>query len=385
MSIATQEAYMKYKDKKAFKVWEGFMPLIFICDPKLIQEITVRDYDKFTNRRFVANGECFNTGLISAQDAQWKKARSAVSNAFTSAKLRQMTPTINQCIERLLDVVNKKDCQVVDFRQLFQSFALDTSFSCIYGTKVDDIYNPRHPLRVQAEESSLDPNLRVICGLMFPEIFDKINATCFAPSVVRFWESLYRNLMKQKRKTCFAERADWMQHFTKALEENSEKTLTETEIIGNAITLTQAAYVSGGGALMFCSYFLAKHPEVQEKVFEELKTVDDINHDTIGQLKYLKCCIFETLRLYPPMERMERQSKTNYQLGDTGKRTCSLKNVTSFVFLRKITINWKIKLKYKSKQTVRDFFQGKNNDFNFKLTFKFIYFILMVNKGLKKG
>ncbi|KAK7870816.1 hypothetical protein R5R35_014406 [Gryllus longicercus] len=77
-------------------------------------------------------------------------------------------------------------------------------------------------------------------------------------------------------------------------------------------------------ALSFAIYLLASHPDVQEKVLEELKSVFDWSqplHPTIqqlGELKYLEMVIKEVLRLYPSVPVILRDITQDDKLPSTG-------------------------------------------------------------------
>lgn len=66
---------------------------------------------------------------------------------------------------------------------------------------------------------------------------------------------------------------------------------------------------------------LAMHPEVQQKVVEELKSVfvDEsvpFNYDSVKQLTYLEMVIKETLRLYPVIPYIAREVKADIKLSE---------------------------------------------------------------------
>ncbi|KAH7975922.1 hypothetical protein HPB52_006799 [Rhipicephalus sanguineus] len=70
-------------------------------------------------------------------------------------------------------------------------------------------------------------------------------------------------------------------------------------------------------------YLLALHPEVQQRLQEEVDRCFEENGeepslDDIYKLKYLNCVISESLRLYPPAVRYERTACQDFVLGSTG-------------------------------------------------------------------
>lgn len=68
-------------------------------------------------------------------------------------------------------------------------------------------------------------------------------------------------------------------------------------------------------------YCIARHPEEQELVMEELKQVfgDDwerpCTNQDLSELKYLECCIKETLRLYPSVPAVMRCLTEDIEIG----------------------------------------------------------------------
>ena len=100
------------------------------------------------------------------------------------------------------------------------------------------------------------------------------------------------------------------------------KMLTTDEILGQAWVFLIAGYETTATTLGFMSHNLAVNPDCQERLYDELITAlgpdGEIGYDELQQLPYLDACICETLRLFPPIPRVEREANSNFKLGDTG-------------------------------------------------------------------
>lgn len=85
------------------------------------------------------------------------------------------------------------------------------------------------------------------------------------------------------------------------------KYLTEDEMISNSFIFLLAGYETTANCLGFTAYLLAKHPEVQERLFEEIRNVVGLvltpDYDKAQKLPYLEMVISESLRILPPVSK----------------------------------------------------------------------------------
>lgn len=90
------------------------------------------------------------------------------------------------------------------------------------------------------------------------------------------------------------------------------KPLTNEDIAEEVDTFMFEGHDTITSALTFGLYLLSQNPKAQQKVYEEIIKVigDDLDIDpTLNQLqdmKYLECCIKESMRLYPPVPQVGR-------------------------------------------------------------------------------
>lgn len=77
---------------------------------------------------------------------------------------------------------------------------------------------------------------------------------------------------------------------------DSSKTLSLHEIAANVYVFFVAGFETSSATLSFCLFEIARNPDVQQKVHEEIDRVlaqhdGELTYDSLSDLKYLECCI----------------------------------------------------------------------------------------------
>lgn len=96
--------------------------------------------------------------------------------------------------------------------------------------------------------------------------------------------------------------------------------LSREEIREEVDTFMFAGHDTTASALAFAFYNLALHPEIQQKVYDEIENVVGGTNETrkiqtMNELKYLELVIKETLRLYPSAAFFSRFVKEEIVVG----------------------------------------------------------------------
>lgn len=96
------------------------------------------------------------------------------------------------------------------------------------------------------------------------------------------------------------------------LSDGRDPTLSEEDLIDDFVTFFSSGHETTSSTLSFCVLELAHSRSVLERVEEEIKEVlgtrNEVNYDDLPRLKYLECCLKETLRLYPPAPGIIRRT-----------------------------------------------------------------------------
>ncbi|KAK2489316.1 hypothetical protein MC885_016594, partial [Smutsia gigantea] len=101
-------------------------------------------------------------------------------------------------------------------------------------------------------------------------------------------------------------------------EMDGHKALTDMELVAQSIIFIFAGYETTSSVLSFLAYLLATHPDVQQKLQEEIdvtfpnKTLP--TYDALVQMEYLDMVVNESLRLFPIVGRLERVCKKDVEI-----------------------------------------------------------------------
>ncbi|NXY41272.1 CP3AO protein, partial [Ceuthmochares aereus] len=320
--------------EKYGKIWgffDGRLPLLAVSDPILIKNILVKEcYTVFTNRRNMGLNGSLDSSLFMAEDEKWRRIRTVLSPTFTSGKLKEMFPIINHYGERLVKTIEKKvaNDEFVTMKDIFGAYSMDVVTSTSFSVNMDSMGNPSDPFVTNIKKflkfDILSPLF--IFLVLFPFIIpllDKMNVTVLPSDVMDFFTDVFRKMKKERENGSSTDRVDFLQlmidsQSSTSTETNSDKSLSDEEILAQALIFVFAGYETTSSTLSFLSYNLATHPDVQQKLQDEIDAAlpnkATPTYNAIMQMEYLDMVVNESLRLFPPAGRLERVCKKTVEL-----------------------------------------------------------------------
>lgn len=99
------KAFLEYAKRygKVYKMYMGRDAVIAVADPEILRHILAKDFHKFRNRpEFLAGKAPLNKGLFGARDQNWKRVRSILTPTFSSYKLKEIVPIMEEAADILL-------------------------------------------------------------------------------------------------------------------------------------------------------------------------------------------------------------------------------------------------------------------------------------------
>lgn len=314
-------------------VYLGLKPAVIPRDPKIIQNMLIKESFTFSHRGINVNENVdkMTQNLFLQNGERWKEARKILSPSFTSGRLKGMFDTIVSRADSLLDYVDEyaKSGKTLEISQVLASYTNNVIASVSFGIDIDCIKEPNSEFRRYAG-SLFVPNikngLRNVIAIM-SETLTKLVRLRFVDRVV---EEFMTNLVKETieyrernnviRKDFFQlliqvrntgqvqEEGDW--NIKSSLD---KKMLTLDEMAAQAFVFYSAGYESSATTMTFCMYELAKAPEIQQKALDNIQNVlrehgGKLTYESLSEMKYLENCIegeWEIWRDFLDVENVE--------------------------------------------------------------------------------
>ncbi|XP_059051539.1 probable cytochrome P450 9f2 [Achroia grisella] len=339
--------YRAFPDEKYVGLAEGTTPIVLIRDPDLIKAITVKDFDHFINHKEFFDKDLdplFSGSLFAMKDDRWRDMRVTLSPAFTGSKMRLMMSFMSEVSHNIVNYLKDNNSDETHVDDLVRRYTLDVIASAGFGLQVNSVKekeNEFFKMGIKLFYFNFKQKLVIFITSQCPKLGKALGMKLFPQEVMNFFKGTINNTMSYRKKNDVV-RPDMIQLLLEATKGtlnigNAEKDdvgfattqevlkpktvtseWTEDEIIGQVFIFFAAGFESSAGAITMCVHELAVNPEVQEKLYQEIKEFQETNktltYENVGQLKYLDCVVNETLRKWSPAIFMDRVCSKTYEL-----------------------------------------------------------------------
>nr|XP_040042234.1 cytochrome P450 3A40-like isoform X5 [Gasterosteus aculeatus aculeatus] len=321
--------------KKYGNVWgifDGRQPVLCITDPAMIKTILIKEcYSLFTNRRnFRLNGQLYDAVSI-AEDDQWKRIRSVLSPSFTSGRLKEMFDIMKHHSANLTSSMKKKadKDEPLELKEFFGPYSMDVVTSTAFSVDIDSLNNPSDPfvanIKKMLKFDFFSPVFLIVAFFPFmAPILEKMEFSFFPKSVTDFFYAALQKIKSNRVHSEQKSRVDFLQLMIDSQKnidlskEESNKGLSDHEILSQAMIFLFAGYETSSSSLSFLAYNLARNPHIMKRLQEEVDSTfpnkGPVEYQALMQMEYLDSVINESLRLYPIAPRLERVAKATVEI-----------------------------------------------------------------------
>ncbi|XP_016924301.2 probable cytochrome P450 311a1 [Drosophila suzukii] len=271
-------------------------------------------------------------GLLLSHGAHWTRQRRLLTPAFQPQLLRSFAPAIAGHVDRLVKRLEETKGAPLE--------VTDPIFACLLDAIVDTSMGAQLDTQL-VDHSPIINAFHLSSKLLFKRMINPLLASDWIFQRTQLWRDLNEQLqvIHTLMESVIEKRAKQLE----MLEEKGEtpgkahnlldtlllarfegQPLSRKEIRDEVNTFVFAGVDTTTAAMSFVLYALAKYPETQSRLREELQglSVDGSSDlDTLNELPYLEAVIKEVLRMYTIVPTTGRQTTQSTKIG--GRTYCA--------------------------------------------------------------
>lgn len=334
IGVVFRDIYENFPKEKVVGVYRMTTPSLLIRDLDIIKNVLIKDFDVFVDRGVEFSKKGLGANLFHSDGETWRVLRNRFTPVFTSSKLKNMFYLIAERGDSFIEYISKLSEQQPEqeVHSLFKKYTISTISACAFGLDIDTINNKLDVLE-KLDKIFLVTPYTLELDMMYPGILKKMNIDLFPAFIKTFFFGVVKQIIAERNGQP-SNRKDFMDlilemrqkgvvYSTKKDDEPQlSLDLTDEIISAQAFVFYVGGYESSATTMSFLFYELAKNPDVQERlhteVVEVLKRYDGkVSYEALHKMAYLNNVFDETLRLYPIVEPLQRNTMMDYKVPGT--------------------------------------------------------------------
>nr|QZP43555.1 cytochrome P450 monooxygenase CYP341A43 [Ephestia elutella] len=321
MSTLKEFSYTSMKTNGMIRGWLNHILYFVLVDPYDMEVVLKTCLEKDDLHRFIRKIVGF--GSIFAPVAIWRRRRKITVPAFSPKIVENFVQVFSQQSQILKEKLEKCcDNSLFSLWPFVSTYTLDSVCETAMGVKINAQSNPDSPFL-----TSMNSLLSLVCQRVFhlwlqPDwLYSMFPRSQDHERCRKMMHDFTDSVIKTKREELKIETNDkseadneydlgnyrlktFLDHLITL--SGGSKGFTNVELREEVLTLTIAGTDTSAHAIGYTLKLLAKYPEIQDKVYEELYELygdsdRPLIKEDLTKLKYLERVVKESLRLFPPV------------------------------------------------------------------------------------
>jgi cytochrome P450 len=282
-----------------------------LTNPEDIERVLVSDEDAYRKPQFQADtlGNLLGDGLLLSEGGTWKRERQRMQPAFLRNRLDDCAGLMAEYAAEMATGWDTGETIQVDIEMAKVTLQIITS--AMMGVELDDATIERVQESLQPVGDQFSPTIR---GFLMPEWMPTREQREYRQSI-DVLEDVLRDVLRDRQ----GPHADGPDMLSLLFGAQSESAEVDRELIRDEMmTMLLAGHDTTALTLTYTWHLLARHPEIEARLHDELDTVlggEQPTSETVRQLDYTDRVLSEAMRLYPPVYTLFRTAKEPVDLG----------------------------------------------------------------------
>jgi len=270
-------------------------------------------------------GRIIHQGLTVDEGESWKRQRRLMQPAFHVSRINTYVQMMVQFTEQML--TGWREGEVFDINQELIALTLRIVAQALFGTDVMESTSQVSKSMAFLEESFTKESSSLPVPYWLPTAHNlAVNR------VLQGLDTLVWRIIAEHR-TEGKDTGDLLSMLLLAQDEDGSQ-MSDQQLHDEVLTLLLAGHETTANALVWACYLLSQHPEVAEKLRDEVDTVLGQRAprlEDLPRLPYVDMVIKETLRIYPPAWILGRQAMQDVELGGYPVRKGTMVFVSPYI------------------------------------------------------
>src|ERR1700732_2337273 len=288
------------------------VPMCLLNRPDCIESVLVTQHNNFEKSKdYRALRRVLGNGLLTSEGVFWRRQRKLVQPAFHQGRIAAYAEVMVAYTERM--VASWKHGQGLDVHEAMMRLTLDIVAKTLFDTDVS------------REAEDVGAALQVLMSKFFRQAGFALLLPSFIPipttrrlrrAVGQLDKVIYEII--RRRRTGGGSSDDLLSVLLRA-QDDEGLGMTDRQLHDEIMTLFLAGHETTANALSWTWLLLGQHPEIEEKLVEELRRVLAGRAPTaadLPRLTYTDRVLREAMRLYPPVWVIGRRALAPFQMGE---------------------------------------------------------------------
>ncbi len=300
------------------------LDLYMVNEPALVKQVLTEQSAAFPKSELLGDAlrPLLGDSIFTTNGSQWARHRSMMEPAFAQARVQVAFPVMREAVQDMLVRLNSlPDASEHDVEIEMTHVTADIIFRTIFsvpleGTAAHRIFAAFTRFQSLAPRLLL-PSMYGMRWLVMP--WDVWRSRRAATEIRSLLETLVKPRFEAHRAGRDAQHSDILESFLNAKDQASNAPFTFDELVDQVAMLFLAGHETSASALTWALYLVAQSPDIQERMHAEvtgLRPDGEVNSSDMKQLELTWNVFRETLRLFPPVGFMVRQSAKTCPMRD---------------------------------------------------------------------
>ena len=290
-----------------------FLHSFLVIKPEYIEHVLLTNQKNYGKSHFLrrALGPLLGDGLLISEGEFWRRQRRIAAPAFHNKRIAGFVATMAECTEATL-ARWRGMTEPFDVAAEMMGLTLDIIARTMFSKDVrGEVETVR---RLTDVVVALPPNMLDLLG--FPEWLPRRQPPAYRRVIAEF-DAMVARLLTERRADGI-DRGDLLSMLLAARDPETGEGMSDKQLRDEILTIFLAGHETTANALTWTWYLLARHPEAEARLHDELDRVlggRPPSFADLAELKWTRMVLEEAMRLYPPAHTISRTALGEDRIG----------------------------------------------------------------------